>query len=134
MFEEIKKQFCEVISYSQSGITDPKVDELFDSWYQAKKSIIDILGGLIWEQEEPVSVYLNPADRLAKVENFAKYAKALCGNEELENFLQQNSSSFFANRVSVPFGKIPRGAKLVKSLRAFEISQEQLNDLQSKAS
>ncbi len=52
--DTIKQQFIEVIQYSQR-IKNPKVDKLFDEWYNNKKEFINLFGGrLIYEYPEVV--------------------------------------------------------------------------------
>ena len=58
MYGEIKQQFKEVIKYSQ-GISDPKVDRLFEDWEMNKSKFIKRFGGLIYEQPDPVELTLD---------------------------------------------------------------------------
>ena len=59
LLNEIKSNVKDVISYSQ-GIEDPKVDELIDNWYQAKKNIIALFGDkLIYTFPEKVVFHLD---------------------------------------------------------------------------
>ena len=43
--ELIKKQVKEVLEYSQ-GIKNAKVDYLIDTWYESKRELIELIGGL----------------------------------------------------------------------------------------
>lgn len=133
MFEDIKEQFGEVIAYSQTGIENPKLDSLFESWYKSKKPFIDLFGGLIWEQETPVKISLTEEEISKQIDSLIKIVEHL-KNESMAEFLRQNRATLPINRVSVPYGNIPQGAKLVKALKYFETDVEILHDIQSRAS
>ena len=41
MLKEIKRQFMEVIQYSQN-IPEPQIDDLFDRWLAGKRDFIEV--------------------------------------------------------------------------------------------
>ena len=63
--EQIKRQFSEVIRYSQY-ISDPCIDELFSQWETSKKKFIERFGGLIYEWPQPVEFVLDPKEKKQK--------------------------------------------------------------------
>lgn len=71
MYGEIKQQFKEVIKYSQ-GISDPKVDRLFEDWEINKSKFIKRFGGLIYEWPEPVEFTLDPKEKQVKAREFTE--------------------------------------------------------------
>ena len=55
---ELKENIKKVIQYSQ-GIEEPKIDKLFDFWFENKRDIIEAMGGkTIYEIEEPFTFEL----------------------------------------------------------------------------
>lgn len=100
MTEEIKQiqeQFNEVITYSQTGITAPKTDDLFQRWLEAKRDIIEAFGGkLIVEYPETVTFTLTEAEKQQRVEDFCQMV-ARMSSADLVNFIKTNSEGFFNN-------------------------------------
>lgn len=138
-FETIKEQFKEVIRYSQH-IEDPKVDELFEIWYEKKKKFIDAMGGqLVYELPEKLSFELDQKEKANRINEFIEAVYYTWHNEELSDFLHANREGFFSNQVvqSHTTSKgvtVPTGMKLVKSFKFFESDQISLEQLQNKAS
>ena len=141
MTEEIKQiqeQFNEVIAYSQTGITAPKTDDLFQRWLEAKRDIIEAFGGkLIVEYPETVTFTLTEAEKQQRVEDFCQMV-ARMSSADLVNFIKTNSEGFFNNQVMFQFNsdalKIPKGMKLVKAFKFFESDPDVLSKIQSAAS
>lgn len=141
MTEEIKQiqeQFNEVIAYSQTGITAPKTDDLFQRWLEAKRDIIEAFGGkLIVEYPETVTFTLTEAEKQQRVEDFCQMV-ARMSSTDLVNFIKTNSEGFFNNQVMFQFNsdalKIPKGMKLVKAFKFFESDPDVLSKIQSAAS
>ena len=137
--QEIKSNFKKVISYSQ-GISDPKVDNLFDRWLRAKSDFIGRMNGeLIYTYPEKVSFELDAKEKAQRVNEFIEAVFYTWHNEELADFLSANRDGFFSNQVVTgavsPKGdKIPQGMKLVKSFKFFEDDKITLEQLQNKAS
>lgn len=134
MYEDIQRQFNEVISYSQ-GITDPQTDILFKRWAKAKQKFIDRFGGLIYEWPTPVEFTLDIKEKRTKAMEFANCVHDIFNNMELAEFLDQNIDSFFDNKVSHTLGKnIPEGMKLIKAFKFFENDKTALRHIQDMAS
>lgn len=137
--ENIKEQFKEVIKYSQ-GVPNPKVDELFDEWREAKRDFIEAMGGkLIYEYPTPVCFDLNKDDKMKRIEDFENLVGGRYENYELANFIVTQRDGFFTNRVvkeyEAPDGtKISVGMKLLKAFKFFEEDKNVLDMLQTSAS
>lgn len=137
--KNIMEQFKQVISYSQH-IENPKVDELFVEWLEAKRDFIEAMGGnLIYEYPEPVCFDLNKSDKIKRIEDFEDLICGRYGNHELANFIMVQRDGFFENRVvrdyESPEGvKIAKGMKLLKAFKFFEDDKNVLDALQTAAS
>ena len=138
MFEEIKKQFKEVIRYSQ-GIEDPKVDDLFADWYKGKEAFIEAMGGLIYEFPETVSFELDAKAKSGKIDEFIGTCEWQFNNDKLADFIKTMSDGFYNNMTTSVYEldngtKLPKGMKLVKAFKYFESDKNALHELQSRAS
>ena len=134
MFEDIKKQFREVIIHSQN-IPDPEVDDLFNRWETNKKRFIDRFGGLIYEFPIPVEFVMSPADRVNRAKDFANNLFEVFRCSELADFIDENAESFFDNKVVQEHGKkIPKGMKLIKAFKYFIDYEPSLKKIQDWAS
>lgn len=138
-YNDIKEQFKTIIKYSQF-IPDPQIDDLFERWYEAKKGIIDKLGGLIYEKPEVLHIPLSEEVKTKRLSDFLSYIYEEYGNQNLINFITANQSTFYDNIVENDFTithsqkKIKKGMKLVKAFKYFEEYKPSLDDLQSRAS
>lgn len=140
LLNEIKSNVKDVISYSQ-GIEDPKVDELIDNWYQAKKNIIALFGGkLIYTFPEKVVFHLDEKEKKARLNEFIASIEDRWDNVELAEFIAKFENNFFENLTfedyTVPSsGKIiKKGTKIIKAFKFFEEDKIVLDDLQTQAS
>lgn len=137
MYEEIKKDFARVIEYSQNF--SPRVDKLFEQWYEAKKEIITAFGGkLIVEIPGTIHFHLDKNERKKHFDNFVYEINSVYHNDELADFLNKNSDGFYDNTVCYPYEsndiKIPKGMKLVKAFKFFEKNEDLLTRFQNTAS
>lgn len=136
---EIKKQFDEVIRYSQ-GIENPKTEELFNRFLDAKRDFIELFGGnLIYEYPYVLHLKLDKKEKQKNLNNFLDTIDCLYSNYDLINFIEINRDGFFTNQVieeyKLPDGKIiPVGMKLVKAFKYFISDKDLLNDIQNSAS
>ena len=137
---EIKSNVKEVISYSQ-GIENPKVDELIDNWYQAKKDIIALFGGkLIYTFPEKVVFHLDEREKKARLSEFIASVEDRWDNVELADFIAKFENNFFENLTFEDYvvpssGKvITKGTKIIKAFKFFEEDKIVLDDLQTQAS
>jgi hypothetical protein len=137
--DQIKEKFCQVITYSQ-GIPDPKVDKLFDLWYEGKKDIIKALNGeLIYTYPKKVSFELGKKDKNDRVNDFISVLESRYGNYDLSDFVNSMKDCFFNNLTSYDYTSpdgniIKKGSKLVKAFKYFENNKEALTDIQNYAS
>lgn len=138
IYKDIQEQFNQVVAYSQ-GIPDPQTDELFDRWLEAKRSFIEAFDGkLIYEVPETVCFTLDAADKQNRLDEFINSLWSVYSNEDLAEFVAENSEGFFDNKVlkewTTSEGIIPTGMKLVKAFKFFEKDKATLEMLQNKAS
>lgn len=134
MFDDIKRQFIEVIRESQD-IDDPQVDTLFADWEENKAKFLKMFGGPIFEWPLPVDFSLDEKEKEVRAMSFANYVSNSVNNEELAHFIDENLSSFYENKVTVSKNsKIPTGMKLVKAFKFFEPNPTTLHHLQDAAS
>lgn len=137
--KEIQEQFNKVISYSQ-GITDPKTDELFDRWLEAKRDFIEAMDGrLIYTIPQKVSFELSYKEKMNRVNEFIESVSMTWRNNDLACFIDENKDGFFSNVVVESFTsprgtKIPKGMKLVKAFKFFEDDKITLEEIQNRAS
>ena len=133
-FDAIKEQFIKVIQHSQN-IPNPKVDELFEDWFEAKERYIDAFGGkLIWESEEVIEIPISKESRMDHLDSFLNYVY-FYSNQALADFIEENRDSFFDNKVSYSNNEaIPVGMKLLKAFKFFESDERRLRDFQDRAS
>ena len=137
---EIKSNIKEVISYSQ-GIENPKVDELIDNWYQAKKDIIALFGGeLVYTFPEKVVFHLDEKEKRIRLSEFIDSIAVHWDNDELADFIATFQDNFFENLTLADYvvpssGKvITKGSKIIKAFKFFEEDKVVLDDLQTQAS
>ena len=140
LLNEIKSNVKDVVSYSQ-GIEDPKVDELIDNWYQAKKNIIALFGGkLIYTFPEKVVFHLDEKEKKARLSEFIASIEDRWNNVELADFIAKFENNFFENLTFEDYivpssGKIiKKGTKIIKAFKFFEEDKIVLDDLQTQAS
>ena len=143
--EEIKIQVQEVMQYvnrDETGSVD--TTHLFDSWYQNKQKLIQLLGGLVWQSSEPIEVNKSEHDLKITYEDFLTELNFCLGlfedkNDNLYNFLiLQGKDAFYNNKVVSEYThkdkKIPVGMKLNKAFKLFVKDKRQLNRWQTKHS
>lgn len=149
--DEIKEQFSKVISYSQN-IKNPKLDKLFDGWYQGKKNFIKAFGGNLWYEFPGVVTFpLTREEQLSRVRGFVNYLEDKYGHFELAEFIMDNCEGFFNNEViklprmcnmpwykehpeDNPYKDIKLGMKLFRTFKYYESSKEVVEELQTEAS
>lgn len=132
----IKEQVKKVITYSQN-IEEPKVDWLINSWFKAKADFITMFSGLIYEGPQ-LTFKLSESDRLKEFFEFCQYIENQYNNKDLNDFINLNRDGFYDNKTQCDFRyngkKIPKGMKILKALKYFDLPKNALNDIQSKAS
>ena len=146
--DEIKQQFIEVIKFSQ-GIKEPKVDELFSKWIEAKRYFINAMDGELRLCIPNIKFDLGEAERSRRLEAFLNHLDEDYDLYSLVNFIQANRSGFFENKVvHIPFWMcvvdtdIPRdeykgiqlGMKLIRCFKYFINDKVFLEQIQNEAS
>ena len=139
--EEIKRQFSEVIEYTQ-GIKNSKLDDLFAAWERNKKDLIEYLhGDLIYTYPEEQTFVMSDEDKESQFQSF----KLLMFDDEyyepnLSQFLESIScKEFFNNSIVKDYYydediKVPKGMKVIKAFKHFITNKERLRQVQDKAS
>jgi DNA-directed RNA polymerase subunit RPC12/RpoP len=112
------------------------VDEIMNKWETNKSKFIKAFGGkLIYEVPYSVKFSLDNKEKQKKIDELVTLIAENFNNVELAKFIEDNSETFYENKVSKGKEKIiPTGAKLVKSFKHFETDKNLLNCFQSKAS
>lgn len=144
-YDDIKKQFTDVVMYSQRNcfryFPTFNFDSLFEEWARNKNNIRNMTpffyeGNLIYEYPEPVCFDLNED---TKRERLDRFVRELWDFPDLKNFLDENKSNFFENRIvtdyKAPYGIARRGMKIIKAFKLFfKDDEENLKRLQAEAS
>ena len=138
MLKEIKRQFSEVISYSQN-IPDPQIDDLFDRWLAGKRDFIEAFDGKLIYEVGKVTFHFDETTKKDRFEKFINDVYELTDDYTFYQFLKLNENSFYSNLVDAPWkthdGKIiPKGMKLSKSFKFFEKNSRHLEEIQNMAS
>lgn len=136
--EEIRKQFDEVIKYSQE-LEDINTKELFDKWLAAKRDFIESFGDkLIVELPEKVTFDLTEHEKQKRIGDFLTLVECTFDNAPLANFIDSQKEGFYRNEVLYEYnyeGKdIPKGMKLIKAFKYFEDDPKVLEKIQNAAS
>lgn len=138
VLKTIKEQVAKVITYSQD-IPEPKVDELIDKWFEAKRDIMEAFGGKpIWEYPFSMTFHISQDSKGRRLETFVQYIDDEYGYHRLCDFIMNNKDTFYDNVVGKEYQyrdkKIPKGAKLIKSFKNFVDGKNALYDIQNRAS
>lgn len=138
--DKIKANFIEVIKYSQEGIDEPLVDELFDQWYNAKSDYINRWKGFIYDCGK-VSFALDKESQRMKFNDFLyRIDRKYLGIDGLLDFLnKQGFEAFYDNILKTSYYLkngivIPAGSKIIKAFKYFISSESLLRTLQDEAS
>ena len=137
--KEIKRQFGQVIEYSQN-IKNPKVDELLDNWLEAKRDIIELFDGkFIVKFPNKVVFELSKEEKHSRLKEFIDSIENKWCNSELALFMATMENDFFNNLTSEDYctldGEvIKKGTKIIKAFKFFEKDKIVLEDIQNEAS
>lgn len=146
MYEDIRKQFEEVVKYSQREYLNKDIEldfsGLFEQWEKNKLQIRHLLPffddeHLIYEYPEKVSFGL---DEDTKRERLNRFIREMWDFPFLQDFLRKNKPNFFENRIvedyAAPRGTARRGMKIIKAFKLFfaDDDDENLKRLQAEAS
>ena len=137
IIQTIKPDFDKVIAYSQN-IPTPQTDFILESWYAAKKPIIDRWGGKLIIEAGPVVFDLSQEEKKKRLDEFISTIFDTYDNEILAHFLEEIRDDFFSNKLSKDYHTesfiISKGTKIVKAFKYFEHDEKALTDLQNQAS
>ena len=138
--QQIKQQFIEVIRWSQN-IPDPRVDKLFENWFNAKEKIIrDMFGNQFMLNLGRVSYDISAESKRNKVRMFVDWVSQFYPTTKtLENFLVSlTPEEFYDNHIANSYilddKKINKGTKVIKAFKYFINDEELLEAIQNKAS
>ena len=137
--DDIKQQVYAVLKYSQE-VPDPKIDDLMNRWYAAKRTFIVKFGGLIKKTEFPVTFTLSPEARRERYNEFLNTLEDTYGFIRALDFLcWLTTDEVFNNHTTRDYmledgEKIPAGAKVSKALEKFELSGPELRAVQDSLS
>ena len=81
---------------------------------------------------------MSETDRLKEFYEFCQYVENQYNNKDLNDFIYLNTDGFYENKTKQDFiyngKKIPKGMKILKALKYFDLPKNAMNDIQSKAS
>lgn len=132
------EDFKQVIRASQ-GIPDPQVDDLLERWREAKKEIIEMMGGeYIHRFPETYTFELSEKEKHRRFMEFVEMCRWKYSNYDLAKFLECCKDGFYNNMTPTDYFygdiKIQKGSKIVKAFKFFEPDKAVLDELQSAAS
>ena len=147
IYDDIKKEFNKVLSYSQ-GVPLDKIntDDMFSKWWMNKKKFFNYFGEqYIYEVPEEITFNLSPEARHQRFEEFNAMVNDILYNENESSaedfyyFLRDNEAGFYDNNVVMEWvmsndTKIKPGSKLVRSFKHFIENKKLLEDIQNSAS
>lgn len=146
--KELKEQIKEIISFSQDFKNkEPKVDALYNKWYENKKRFIQKMNGkLIYEYPIPVCFEMSEKDKIKNIEDFITDIEyEYFGVDNIDNimfFLEENKTNIYSNILQKDFEfyderndkkiVIKKGIKINKALKFFFYpdEKEKLTNLQ----
>lgn len=138
-FPFLKKQVEEVIIYSQKYNFDINADDLLNQWAINKSALYNTLPfdeNLTYEFPDKVSFSIGNE---VKEEALNRFIRELWEYPFLQEFLRNNKSNFFENRIvedyKAPLGVARRGMKIIKAFKLFfNTDNPVLKRLQDEAS
>lgn len=138
--QKIKEQFAEVIRHSQN-IPNPRLDKLFDNWFNAKEKIIRYLfGNQLMLNLGRVSYNISTDAKRNKIGIFYNWVSQFYPTTKaLEDFLSSlTPEEFYDNHLVNDYifddKKINKGTKVIKAFKHFINDEELLEAIQNKAS
>lgn len=137
MYEEIFQEVKSILEETQNydfSIKDNIIQELKEKWYKNKKEYIDKLGGLIYTI--PVAFELPEDIKEKRVEEFCNYCLShFPEHKDFLTFVFKSKKYFYENHIPYDYDKnIPKGAKISKAFRKFDLKEEDVRFLQDKLS
>ena len=114
-YEEIQKQFNQVLQASQDLPETPHTTKWFQTWESQKSWFLQSAGKLIYEMKEPVVFDLDEESRKSKVDEFIDWVYREYG-DDMYQFFKCNYDGILENKLQQPYGEFPRGMKLSKVL------------------
>lgn len=141
MYEDIKQQLAQVISYSQN-ISNPEVDEIIDRWEKAKADFINMFDGLRWKAPKPVRFELDEETKRTRLNQFISEIFDEFGEDkcfcDLCDFIISMKDCFYDNLTDHEYiygdKIIKKGSKILKDFKYFISEERDLVYLQDRAS
>ena len=110
-------------------------------WFEAKRDFIEAWNGqMIFEVPGKITFELSQKDKDSRLDDFINSVSITYDNDTLAEFLEDNRTGFFQNKVVRSWYNkdtgidIPEGMKLIKAFKYFETDEVALKDLQTQAS
>lgn len=145
--KELQKDIEKIIKYSQDYPFDINCEEIIKKWYESKKYFLDLFDGATHVMtEEDREFFLDETGKRNYFIEFVRkitdlgFDKNIYEGCSFYNFLSENESTFFMNKVSslpnslANQSKIRRGDKLIKSFKFFFRNARELDFVQNLAS
>ena len=131
IFDDVKY----VIEYSQE-IENPRTDLLEEDFYEAKSKFIEMFGGLTYTYPEKVTFELSEDVKQERYKSFLNYVAENYCDRDLYAFIKHcGEKNFYKNIVEEAYrDKIPKGMKVIKAFKRFNLTNKELRELQDAAS
>ena len=140
-YELIKRQVGEVLCYAAHVSNIPMLDEYMHEWEMNKARFIKLFGDqLIYETGGDITLALTEEEKEDKFQTFLRFVRDDMGyhpdtiNPDLDNFIQENHSTFYDNRVSWAKDSSHIGMKLTRALKFYISDKEILDSYQTELS
>ena len=131
IFDDVKY----VIEYSQE-IENPRTDLLEEDFYEAKSKFIEMFGGLTYTYPEKVTFELSEEVKQERYKSFLNYVSENYRDRDLYSFIKHcGEKNFYKNIVEEAYkDKVPKGMKVIKAFKRFNLTDKELRELQDTAS
>lgn len=131
IFDDVKY----VIEYSQE-IENPRTDLLEKDFYEVKSKFIEMFGGLTYTYPEKVTFKLSEEDKQERYKSFLNYVSENYRDRDLYAFIKHcGEKNFYKNIVEEAYrNKVPKGMKVIKAFKRFNLTDKELRELQDAAS
>ena len=131
IFDDVKY----VIEYSQE-IENPRTDLLEEDFYEAKSKFIEMFGGLTYTYPEKVTFELSEKVKKERYKSFLSYVAENYRDRDLYSFIKHcGEKNFYENIVEEAYqNKVPKGMKVIKAFKRFNLTDKELRELQDAAS
>lgn len=131
IFDDVKY----IIEYSQE-IENPRTDLLEEDFCEAKSKFIEMFDGLTYTYPEKVTFELSEEEKQKRYKSFLNYVAENYNDRDLYSFIKHcGEKNFYKNIVEEAYrNKVPRGMKVIKAFKRFNLTDKELRELQDAAS